>query len=168
MNNQVKEVRKAADGKSHMISPEDHLKKKIECPPGQGTKLDQSLIDQADRVVATKAPQFAFMLEEDIKKVIQTFENRESNPDWAKDIFEVAHEMRGTAGTFGFHMSSAVADNLCKYFDRVPEGAQPDDQITQLHMDALIKSGAIKGSMDETSANVVSGLRRILAAIAEL
>lgn len=79
------------------------------------------------------------------------------------DMFEIAHDMRGEGGSFGFPLVTQIGDILCKYLTALnsPDALEPP--IVKLHIDALkaVINQRLRGEGDETAKQVVDGLARI-------
>ena len=79
------------------------------------------------------------------------------------DMFEIAHDMRGEGGSFGFPLVTQIGDILCKYLTALksPEALEPP--IVKLHIDALkaVINQRLRGEGDDTAKQVVDGLAQI-------
>lgn len=61
-----------------------------------------------------------------------------AEPDDAlAEIFQLAHELRGQAGTFGYDLLSRVGDLLCRYAERGDTGSARGASVLKALIDAL-------------------------------
>lgn len=79
------------------------------------------------------------------------------------DMFEIAHDMRGEGGSFGFPLVTQIGDILCKYLSALKSPDALEPSIVKLHIDALkaVINQRLRGEGDDTAKQVVDGLARI-------
>lgn len=79
------------------------------------------------------------------------------------DMFEIAHDMRGEGGSFGFPLVTQIGDILCKYLTALKSPEALELPIVKLHIDALkvVINQRLRGEGDDTAKQVVDGLARI-------
>ncbi|MBU0724827.1 MAG: Hpt domain-containing protein [Alphaproteobacteria bacterium] len=76
------------------------------------------------------------------------------------EIFEIAHDMRGEGGSFGFPLVTQIGDILCKYLNKLARPEDIDITVLKLHIDALqaVINQKLKGEGDDIARQVVQGL----------
>jgi len=78
-------------------------------------------------------------------------------------LFDIAHDIRGEGGTFGFPLVTAIADNLCKTLDDKSQASKPLRAAVHIHIGSLklVLSEPIKGDGGERGAELLDGLKKV-------
>lgn len=108
---------------------------------GISALADEALVDIAARVEALCAP--------------------EIRGD-AAELFRLAHDIRGVAGTFGFVGVGSAADALCDYLDPSRGGQGVNVALIDLLTAAI--AGALKNPRDQLVDDVAEACRSAVAA----
>lgn len=119
---------------------------------GAHLRMDPRILTRISNVVS--------VLEQDYTKVLQSHiaDLERAYIDWktgALDartkIYEIAHDIRGVAGTFGRSLSGQIATRICACFDQTP------DAIPQIedHIDALNHVASLSPEPDGAFAQLV-------------
>ncbi len=53
------------------------------------------------------------------------------------EMFDIAHEIRGQGGSFGFALISAIADSLCKFIEGRQQLSDPELEVIKVHIMAM-------------------------------
>ncbi|MDD9878029.1 MAG: hypothetical protein OXR84_11370, partial [Magnetovibrio sp.] len=53
------------------------------------------------------------------------------------EMFDIAHEIRGQGGTFGFDLISTIGDSLCKFLDGRARLAGVELEVIKVHILAM-------------------------------
>jgi hypothetical protein len=61
----------------------------------------------------------------------------ERAPECVAKMYDMAHEIRGQGGSFGYPMITLIADSLCKFMDGSANMAERGRNIVQLHLLAM-------------------------------
>ncbi len=93
-------------------------------------------LSRASRVIAMRTAE----LRGAVLGLVDQLEEAMRAKDWTT-VFAATHEIRGMAGTAGLTATGRIANGLCHYLDSMAQlGAAPDAAITNLHLDAVIRS----------------------------
>lgn len=138
------------------------LLRKIPNPEALSGKPDLFLIQKLDAVVARERknyiPEMARQVEHLVRLLRQGAEPSEMWP--------VAHEMRGLAGTFGFTLLSDVARIFCGLVQDsrrgMLQGVLPDD-VADVFAAALLRARDATGEYSTEEEAILLGLRMIAA-----
>jgi HPt (histidine-containing phosphotransfer) domain-containing protein len=91
---------------------------------------------RAAQAVALKAPE----MREAVLALIEELDEALRTSDWPA-AFAATHEIRGLAGSAGLAATGRIANGLCRYLDAAgASGTEPEDEVANLHLDALIRS----------------------------
>ncbi len=78
---------------------------------------------------------------DDLEALWNSFRNLagrdEIEPVDIKEMFDIAHEVRGHGGSFGFPLISLIGDSLCKFIDGRSRLDNADLGVVQIHIMAL-------------------------------
>ena len=89
--------------------------------------------------------------------------------DGITEMFNIAHEVRGQGGTFGFPMITVISDSLCKFLDGRARLAGVELEVIKVHilaMKAVFRQG-LKGNQTDL-LNDVRELFELLRAKVDL
>lgn len=76
-------------------------------------------------------------------------------------IYQMAHEIRGVAGTFKRPVTNRIAGNLCSYIDELGD-TLADKTITRFHIEALFAASSITPEpADEIAMSTAETLERM-------
>lgn len=80
--------------------------------------------------------------------------------DWWQSVLRKLSDMRGVAGSFGYHLVTIICDNLLDYLHNVEDDAY-FDEILRAHVDALqhVASNDIRGKGGPGEYDMVKDLR---------
>lgn len=100
------------------------------------TLKSSATLARAARVIALKTAE----LRDAVLALVEELEEAMRAGDW-QAAFAATHEIRGLAGTAGLTATGRIANGLCHYLDALKSaGAEPDEAVATLHLDALIRS----------------------------
>jgi len=101
-------------------------------------RMDPRILDRMYEVVSVLQADYTEIL---IKQVAGLEQNclslSDSTTTAVGKIYETAHEIRGTAGTFGRPLAGKIAARICKYLDAPKAENTIDRGIIQEHIDTL-------------------------------
>lgn len=156
--------------KSQIIQPPAPLSGKVrEGGPGA---VDAARLARADRVVEAMADEYLETVKEDLVRLSVAFSQAGNSSEDRKSgleaVFEVAHNIKGQGGSFGYGLMTVVANNLCLYLDSLDgEAADRQMDVIGLHIAVLqlvIRQG-MKGEGGEIGQQLVDGLQKVAAKI---
>lgn len=111
---------------------------------GRGITIEQAVTRSTMAVKALKAD-FANIGQRDLGRmreiVTEMLTDSADHTDLTQKLYEVSHELRGTAGTFGFQLTSIAANKLCHMLDGNRELFDAGDSravsAAKVHVDAI-------------------------------
>lgn len=132
-----------------LIRPPTRIKDKV--PPTGGPDPRMAIL-RALGAAQTLVEDYQGWAVDDLEALWRAFRDAKtkSAAERQKDIakmFDIAHEIRGQGGTFGFPLISVVGDSLCKFLDRRKTLSPPELDVVELHilaMKAVFRQG-LKG-----------------------
>ncbi len=82
-------------------------------------------------------------------------------------MHEIAHNMRGQAGTFDYPLITEIGSSLCSFVDSAVNFGDNELEAVALHVQALhtVISGKIEGHGDEQARKMLAGLGAISAKV---
>ena len=89
----------------------------------------------------------------------------DADPAMIKDVYKLAHDMRGQGGSFGYPVVTGVAGSFCKFVNSLDEIDQGAIEILQAHVKALraVLQNKIAGDGGPVGAKIQDGLDRAVA-----
>lgn len=145
------------------------LKKKV-VNTGRGLTFEQAT-GRADKVVKMMSDEFAELSGDELaqmQEVVARMKDGEANHgELAKKLFAVCHEMRATAGTFGFQVASIAASKLCALLENNPDlfstGNPMAVSAAKVHLDAigLVLHGGPSSKIGPAEARMLDGLSAV-------
>lgn len=130
---------------------------------GPGAVNKQSLA-QAEQVIEDLADDYVDWAKEDLAKLEHAFNGLKdgslSTEDGLKEVFEVAHDMKGQGGSFDFPLMTAVGDSLCRLTDTLEKVGSRELEGIQLHITTmkLIIASNMKGDGGREGNMLLNGL----------
>lgn len=103
--------------KSTFIRPRRHISQKV--PKTGGLSAEQAIM-RALNAAEDLIDSYQGWAVDDLADLWQKFQSVGKQKASKKDImemFNIAHEIRGQGGTFGYKLISTIADSLCKFMD---------------------------------------------------
>ncbi len=158
----------ADSDKPQIITPPNTLKDKVAI--GGPNAVDLDALERAEQVIANMADSYLDWVEEDLRKISATYDRLVAGSDDRetdlKRVFEVAHDMKGQGGSFGFELITAVANNLCRLLERFDDSTkhQVQNEAVRIHIDAmkLIISSRMRGDGGEQGTAILNGVQQMV------
>ncbi|NQW02251.1 MAG: Hpt domain-containing protein [Rhodospirillales bacterium] len=101
-----------------IIRPPRHISRKV---PKSGGPSPEQAIMLALNAAEELTDEYQGWAVDDLRDLWQKFEKLSSDRAVTKaeitEMFDIAHEIRGQGGSFGFDLISAIADSLCKFIE---------------------------------------------------
>jgi hypothetical protein len=81
-----------------------------------------------------------------------------------KDLYNIAHNIKGQGGAFGYPLVTRIGDSLCTLVRQEREFSDADLGVVQAHLDALrlILTKDIKGEGGEVGARLAARLENMV------
>ena len=154
-----------ADDEMEIIKPPNVLKSKVrEGGPGA---VDLATLERAENVIAVMADSYLEWVQEDLQRIDEAYKNlSKATGDRKKEaeaVFQIAHDIKGQGGSFGYDLLTVIGNELCRLIERVDTYGEAEVQAIKVHIDAL--KLVIKSNMkDDGGANgqaLVAGIRQV-------
>jgi len=124
------------------------------------------MLDRAETALGQMADQFDALMAAEIGKLQALHETGLDDPsrrtELPKEIFEVAHDLRGQAGTFDYPLISRVGTSLCHFTDGLESCDERALEVIGLHIDAMqaVIAGSLRGDGGAVGQEIASGLEK--------
>lgn len=154
-----------SEGTEHQVI---HVPNMLRAKVGPGAGMDPNLIRKAERAVAEMADDFRDWAADDLARLTELTETIVDNDHRLtahfSEIFDVAHNLKGQGGTFGYTLLSHVGDNLCRFVESLDEPSLADQPLIDAHVDAMrsILRFDVRGDDDPTGRAIVESLRLLI------
>ncbi len=152
-----------------IIRPPRHISRKV---PKSGGPTPEQAIMQALNAAGDLSDDYQGWAVDDLEALWQKFQKISSNREFEKneiiEMFDIAHEIRGQGGSFGFGLITAVADSLCKFIEGRKQLTSDELDVIRVHimaMKAVFRQG-LKGDQPELAdqlAELLQALRNKIA-----
>ena len=107
--------------------------------------IDTEKLKQADEAVAALTDSYIFSAEKDVEDMKAVFVGITRKMNWRCEdmqrLYLLTHDMKGQAGTYGYHLLSNVCHKLCRFLEQgseiKPEMSELDLQVIDVHIRAI-------------------------------
>lgn len=154
-----------ADDEMEIINPPNTLKSKVrEGGPGA---VDLATLERAESVIAEMADSYLEWVQEDLKRIDEAYkrlaEASGERTKEAEDVFQIAHDIKGQGGSFGYDLMTLIANELCRLIERQDGFGAPEVQAVKVHIDAmkLVIQNRMKGDGGKNGQALVDGIRQV-------
>jgi hypothetical protein len=144
----------------------------LSAPVGNGAPIDlsQQLLE-ADAVVRRISSSYVGMLQGDLCRMRECLTAAQDAGNVAGNLtalFDIAHDVKGQGGTFGYPLISQIAEALCRYLAAALPQNIADLSIVEVHLDAIttVARHQIIGDGGVIGADIVRSLGLLQPAIA--
>lgn len=135
----------------------------------ENVEISPEALAEAEAALAEMSEDYPDWVSSTIDKLSEQHRNCVDDPDKRKEHFqeirEIAHDMKGQGGTFGYPLISTFSDALYGFADA--RGKLTDDhvEIIKAHVDAMraVISNRVKGDGGEIGAELTKGLAAAIA-----
>ena len=156
-------------GSVSIFQPRNTAREKVRVVQGS---VDE-LLAKADAAVDKLSDQFDGWARRELARLahlVATAKAETANrPASLATIAQIAHELRGQGGTFGYPLVTEIAGSLFRFLDERRDGTLGDRalEVLELHADALrvVIEANLKGSPDKLARNLVDGLAEASARV---
>jgi hypothetical protein len=127
---------------------------------------DAAVFDLRDRYVAARAADLA-RLEALCSELLST---PTAFAKTLQQIFDLAHDIKGQGGTFGYPLITDIGDELCRLIKAIPAAHHPRPSwlsavATHVRALRLVADKDIRGDGDAIGAELLDGLRAAAARV---
>lgn len=148
-----------------MVFVDSHFQKMARRPGG--ATREQALKD-AQVVIDKIKSDFGHWLEREMEALMAEIRRGESansgDVSWAENAAAHSRYIRDVGTTMGYELVTFITNNLCEIFETIIAGANPQNEIIDCHIDALLlaKQEQYRHLRPEQLPELNSGLRRVL------
>ena len=154
-----------ADDKMEIINPPNALKSEVrEGGPGA---VDLATLERAERVIEQMADEYLDWVQEDLVRIETAYKELAAASGTRKEeadkVFQVAHDIKGQGGSFGYDLMTLIANELCRLIERQDEFGTAEVQAVKVHIDAmkLVIQNRMKGDGGANGQALVAGIRQV-------
>ncbi len=154
-----------ANDEMEIINPPNTLKNKVrEGGPGA---VDLATLKRAEKAIADMADSYLEWVQEDLKRLDVAYKNLEKaappRKEEAEVVFQIAHDIKGQGGSFGFDLMTVIGNELCRLIERTDEFGDAEVQAIKVHVDALklVIQNGMKGEGGANGKSLVDGIRQV-------
>ena len=98
-------------------------------------RLDPRTLEQMQQTIKSLSKEYAHKLTGHIRDLLNMIETACDNTEGARDKFyDIIHDMRGLAGTFGHPIVGKFANSLCRYME---DSQHLNAAILRFHVEAM-------------------------------
>lgn len=154
-----------ADDELEIINPPNTLKSKVrEGGPGA---VDLATLERAERVIEQMADSYLEWVQEDLVRMDAAYKvlaaasgDRKAEAD---QVFQIAHDIKGQGGSFGYDLMTLIANELCRLIERQESFGSAEVQAVKVHVDAmkLVIQNRMKGDGGANGQALVAGIRQV-------
>jgi len=154
-----------ADDDMEIINPPNTLKSKVrEGGPGA---VDLATLERAENVIAQMADSYLEWVQEDLVRMDSAYKAlAAAAPPRKKEseqVFQIAHDIKGQGGSFGYDLMTVIANELCRLIERQDDFGDAEVQAIKVHIDAmkLVIQNRMKGDGGANGQALVDGIRQV-------
>lgn len=124
----------------------------------------QAMLAAAEAALASLDADLETLIGENMAQAKQGLMAAQATPDAAEQylqqIYAAFHDMKGVGGTFGYHLVTSVAANLCRYLKQKPGTSVTVLHQVERHIKAMerIQRENIAGDGGETGVELLAQL----------
>lgn len=145
-----------------IIRPPQTLQGKVD--KGGPGAVDLDALAKAEEVIANLADDYLDWVREDFVRLEAAYDVLVSgNGDDAANLealFQIAHDMKGQGGSFGYDLMTAIGDHMCRLLEKVDKAGPLEIQMVRLHIDAMrvVITKELKGDGGAEGRQLMMGL----------
>lgn len=153
------------DKACEFITPPETLHKKVTY---SATGVDASMLEKAEQVIASLRGNYLEWVVEDLVKLQGLYDRARAEPgarkELLKDLFSVAHDIKGQGGSFGYDLMTAIGYHLCRLLEALDDLDDDAIEAIGLHLDAmrLVIHERMEGSGGAAGENMIDGLQAVV------
>jgi len=157
----------AEDDKPQVINAPNTLNAKV--TKGGPGAVDPSILEKAEQVITEMAGQYLDWVDEDLKKIQAAFDDlkADGSKENLEKVFEIAHDMKGQGGSFGYPLITTVANDLCRMVEHLESAGAKETEVIRLHIDTMrvIITSRMEGDGGPAGEELLSGLEKVVAKV---
>lgn len=154
-----------ANEELEIITPPTSLKSKVR--EGGPDAVDLETLERAEKVIADMADSYLEWVQEDLKKMDECYKAMQTaelpRKDASEGLFQVAHDIKGQGGSFGYDLMTVIGNELCRLLERQDSFGSAEMQAIKVHIDAmkLVIQNKMTGDGGANGKALVAGIRQV-------
>lgn len=161
-----------SDDEMEIITPPNTLKNKVRT--GGPGAVDPATLERAEKVIASMADSYLEWVQEDMKRLQSAYEQLAAAKDVDArrtalgEVFQVAHDMKGQGGSFGYDLITAIGNELCRLIERVEQPGPEIVDAVKVHVDSihLVIQQRMSGDGGDEGQAMLAGIRKVCERVA--
>ena len=147
---------------AQVINPPQTLQNKVE--KGGPGAVDLEALAKAEEVIANLADDYLDWVKEDLVRLEAAYDKlKTADGDDAanlESIFQIAHDMKGQGGSFGYDLMTSIGDQLCRLVEKMDTAGPRELKMIRVHIDAMrvIITKELKGDGGNEGRQLLMGL----------
>ncbi len=154
-----------SEDKVEIINPPNTVKTKVRV--GGPGAVDTSTLERAEEAIAGMADQYLDWVQDDLKRIDAAFKILAAATGERKEeidgVFQVAHDMKGQGGSFGYDLVTAIGNQLCRLIEKLDTYGDPEVNAIRVHIDdmKLVIGQKMKGDGGKAGDQILLGLEKV-------
>ena len=159
----------ADSDKPTLIVPPNPLKMKVGIG-GPGAVTPEALA-RAEAVIADMADDYVTWAKEDLVNLQAALAKlratKGDNSAEVEAIFQIAHDVKGQGGSFGYPLMTEIGHHLCRFLESLESANAAEIDVIGVHIDALklVITKKMKGDGGTTGDALFKGLESVVAKV---
>jgi chemotaxis protein histidine kinase CheA len=106
-------------------------------------------------------------VQEDLKKLDECYQAMQTaeppRTEAAEGLFQVAHDIKGQGGSFGYDLMTVIGNELCRLLERQESYDSAEMQAIKVHIDSmkLVIQNTMIGDGGANGKALVAGIRQV-------
>jgi len=155
-----------SEGKVEIINPPNAVKAKVRV--GGPGAVDAAALDKAEKAIAAMGDQYLDWVQDDLQRMDEAYTELAAtgggDSSVLEKVFQVAHDMKGQGGSFGFDLVTAIGNQLCRMIEKIDTVGEPEIEAIHVHIEAmkLVVAQKMKGDGGKAGDQIVIGLQKVM------
>lgn len=147
---------------AQIIKPPQTLQSKVE--KGGPGAVDLDALARAEDVIANLADDYMDWVREDFVRLEAAFDKFKAGDGTAAEnleaLFQIAHDMKGQGGSFGYDLMTSIGDHLCRLLETLDKDGPREQGMIRVHIDAMrvVITKELKGDGGDEGRQLLMGL----------
>lgn len=147
---------------TQIIKPPQTLQAKVEKGGPGAVNLDA--LAKAEEVIASLADDYLDWVREDFVRLEAAYKKLKSGEGADKEnleaLFQIAHDMKGQGGSFGYDLMTSIGDHLCRLLETLDKAGAREQNMIRVHIDAMrvVITKELKGDGGDEGRQLLMGL----------
>ncbi len=152
---------KGKSSKFEEINPPNTLRDKV----GSGSGMNRAFLERAEAAIEDLRVDFEAHLFDEVERITTMFsEMTAAGAFRPRELYLVAHELRGEAGSFDYKLLSQFGDTLCELLQDKSDLSPREVEIVGSHIDAMraVVRRQVKGDGGVVGQELAEGLQSMV------